>query len=76
MFRVALQRASVNPIDLRFVRQAAVSTPRYFSSRDDVNNACRLIEESPVKFVEKYVADDVLWTVTEPTGKSTPISGE
>ena len=54
----------------------ALCTPRAFSTREEVVNACRLIEKSADEFLEKYVAEDVLWTVTEPAGSSTPISGE
>lgn len=55
---------------------ASITSKRSFSSAQDAIKACRLIEKDPSEFLEKYVAEDVLWTVTEPTGKSTPISGE
>lgn len=58
-----------NPLQQQFQR-------RHFASREEVNQALKLIEKNPKEFVEKYVADDVLWTVTEPAGKSTPISGK
>lgn len=41
----------------------------------DYISACKVIESSPKEFLETYVAEDVHWTVTEPSGKSTPIAG-
>lgn len=75
MLRTSLQRAALRPSALSS-SAALLPQRRAFHSREEVVKACRLIEKSPTEFIEKYVADDVLWTVTEPTGKSTPISGE
>jgi hypothetical protein len=33
------------------------------------------MESSPKDFLETYVSETVHWTVTEPSGKSTPIAG-
>lgn len=45
------------------------------STTQDYINAFKLIEKNPKDFLEAYVAEDVNWTVTEPSGKSTSIAG-
>lgn len=69
MLRTAFQRSAL-------LRSSQVYQRRTFTSRDEVNQALKLVEKDAKGFLEKYVADDVLWTVTEPKGRSTPISGE
>jgi hypothetical protein len=79
MLRTALQRSATVARQSSSLAGSSVASlhhqRRCFSSRDEVIEACRMIETDAHGFVEKYVADDVLWTVTEPAGKSTPISG-
>lgn len=47
-----------------------------FASHKEVLAACNTIEDSPAEFLNQFVADDVHWTVTSPSAKSTPIAGE
>jgi hypothetical protein len=81
MIRTALQRstlaarASSSRPCLSAISSQGPQQRRTFKTRDEVNQACRLIESDTHGFIEKYVADDVMWTFSEPDGTSTPISG-
>lgn len=36
---------------------------------------CKVIESSPAEFLDKYIADDVHWTVSGPFKKTHPLAG-
>ncbi|PWN88789.1 hypothetical protein FA10DRAFT_268934 [Acaromyces ingoldii] len=47
-----------------------------FTTRQQVYDACKVIETNTTAFLEDYVSPSVNWTVTNPTRKTTPIAGD